>query len=124
MNISAEDAAALIAVTDKTLSAMSEEAFASRLEVYASAVFLRALIDESFIGNPQDLHRRICKTWNRAVTEVPDWPNSELAVPSYRETYSLPWSTFQQAFGDEVGSTRPSDEIMRNASCWAGISIE
>ncbi len=47
MNISPEDAAALIAVTDKTLSAMSEEAFASRLEVYASAVLASSYVKSS-----------------------------------------------------------------------------
>lgn len=50
-----------------------------------SSRFLGALVEESFIKDPKDLHRRICKAWNRARIEVQGWPSTQLTVPSYKE---------------------------------------
>lgn len=59
-----------------------------------STSFLAALESRGLIRNPRQVHRTMCVVWNRAAQTIAAWPNSGLAVPQYRETYSLPWSTF------------------------------
>ena len=46
-------------------------------------------------------HRALCQSWNQAAEKVPGWPERRLAVPSFRNTYSLPLSAFPQSFQDE-----------------------
>jgi integrase len=46
-------------------------------------------------------HRFLCTGWNRAVDLVPGWPEHRFAVPSFRNTYGLPFTDFPQSFQAE-----------------------
>jgi hypothetical protein len=56
--------------------------------------FLTALERHSSIKNPRETHKNMCRVWNKAHAEVPDWPDVVLAEPCYRRAYGLRWSDF------------------------------
>ena len=45
-------------------------------------VFLQALIDESFVKNPEKTQRDIIGIWNKLSEGVPAWPSVRLVLPS------------------------------------------
>jgi integrase len=51
---------------------------------------------------PQDTHRALCVAWNEAVETVPGWPQVRVAVPQYRNWYSLDWELLPQSLRDEL----------------------
>jgi integrase len=59
-----------------------------------SGQFLAALDRHSAIKHVRTTHQDACRAWNRARDLIPGWPDVELAVPCYQETYGLPWSDF------------------------------
>jgi hypothetical protein len=56
--------------------------------------FLVALQQHSAIKDPRTTHQDACRAWNKARHLIPGWPDVELAVPCYQQTYGLPWSDF------------------------------
>ena len=79
-----------------------------------SQLFLTAIVEESFVKDPVKTHQDICRLWNRAVQEVPGWPEVTLTTPRYKQTYSLPLESFPVPFRDEV------DALFTR---WAGTDI-
>jgi hypothetical protein len=39
-------------------------------------------------------HQDACRAWNKARAGVAGWPDVELTVPCYQQTYGLPWAAF------------------------------
>jgi integrase len=64
--------------------------------------FKRALIDESFVGDPAKTHKDIIRTWNKLVDAVPEWPKCKLSVPWDKGTYTIPLNRFPQSLRDEI----------------------
>jgi len=60
----------------------------------ASQAFLAALERHSAIKDPRTTHQDACRAWNNACAQVPGWPDLQLTVPSYQDTYGLRWSDF------------------------------
>jgi integrase len=66
------------------------------------AQFQAALEAESFVKDPAEWARNSIVTWNRAVDEVPGWPQRKLHRQSRRRDYALPLVAFPQSFQDDV----------------------
>ena len=62
------------------------------------ALFLDALRLESFVTEPEKLHRNTCRLWNRARLEVPDWPDRKVTVPVLHQRYCLAWESLPATF--------------------------
>jgi integrase len=59
------------------------------------ARYAEALVEESIVKRPRDLHRVSVKGWNKAADMIADWPQVRLALPaSRRNDFSLPWDAF------------------------------
>jgi hypothetical protein len=57
--------------------------------------YAKALIEESFVKHPHELHRLAVKGWNKAAAMIAEWPQVALAPPaSLRRDFSLPWADF------------------------------
>jgi integrase len=56
--------------------------------------FLVALQQHSAIKDPRTTHQDACRAWNKARHLISGWPDVELTVPCYQQTYGLPWSDF------------------------------
>jgi integrase len=56
--------------------------------------FHRDLVAESIVRDPYEIYRGAAKSWNNAVERIPGWPPQPLTVPSRRQIFSFPWSTF------------------------------
>ena len=67
-------------------------------------VFLQALIDESFVKNPEKTQRDIIGIWNKLSEGVPAWPSVRLVLPSKRNSYTIPLENFPQSFRDDVAA--------------------
>lgn len=52
--------------------------------------------------DPRETHRMACKLWNEAGVKVCMWPKTKIAVPSYRNSYVVPWTTFPVSLKMEV----------------------
>lgn len=64
--------------------------------------FASELIAGTLVGNPRDLHRRVCRLWNEA-TDITGWPQITLAVPDYRTPRTtLPASAFPESFRQDL----------------------
>jgi hypothetical protein len=59
-----------------------------------SEQFLMALEQHSAIKHVRTTHQDACRAWNRARTQVAGWPDVELTVPCYQQSYGLPWPAF------------------------------
>ena len=59
-----------------------------------SQAFLAALERHSSIKDPRTTHQDACRAWNKARDQVQGWPDVELTVPCYQQTYGLPWGDF------------------------------
>jgi integrase len=59
-----------------------------------SQAFLAALEQHSAIKHVRTTHQDACRAWNKARAQVAGWPDVELTVPCYRQTWGLPWSHF------------------------------
>jgi integrase len=67
--------------------------------------FARYLRAETFVTRPNDLLRRTARLWNKAVSEVEDWPQHDLSVPSFRAPRrTIPLSELPQPFQDDVAA--------------------
>lgn len=64
--------------------------------------FLVAMERETFVKRPKVVHGDAVRLWNRAAEQIDGWPDTRLTVPSYRQTYTLPWSAFPHSFRNEV----------------------
>ncbi|SRR6266568_1892400 len=74
-------------------------------EAVDQAVFDRLL--DHMRGNVRvnrwrEQHRRSCQLWNKAGDTVPGWPPFRASVPSYKQSYVLPWSTFPASLRDDL----------------------
>jgi integrase len=56
--------------------------------------FLAALERHSAIKHARTTHQDACRAWNKARDQVPGWPDVELTVPCYQQTWALPWTAF------------------------------
>jgi integrase len=64
--------------------------------------FGRELITGTLVADPQDLHRRTCRLWNEA-TNLPGWPQIDLAVPNYRKpATTIPLTALPGSFRDDL----------------------
>jgi hypothetical protein len=59
-----------------------------------SEQFLAALERHSAIKHVRTSHQDACRAWNKARHLIPGWPDVELAVPCYQQTWGLPWTAF------------------------------
>ncbi len=66
--------------------------------------FLVALEDEAVIRKPRQVHRTMCIAWNRAAETLPTWPSVRMAVPHYKESYSLPWDIFPSSLRQDIAA--------------------
>ncbi|MDR3418348.1 MAG: site-specific integrase [Nevskia sp.] len=48
-------------------------------------------LEASLVDHPHAVHRLACRLWNRAAETIPAWPKQRLQVPSYTDTYAIPW---------------------------------
>ena len=64
--------------------------------------FQMALIQESFIGDPERLTRRTATLWNEASLTVPGWPSRQLTVVDRRNHYTIPIEKFPATFQADV----------------------
>ena len=64
--------------------------------------FRMALENESLVKNHLVVHQHACRCWNKAVNLVDGWPNLQVKVPSYRESYTLDWSAFPSTLKDDT----------------------
>ncbi len=56
-----------------------------------------------FTVKPHDLHKQVARCWNLAREAVPDWPQTILTVPDFRQQpASLPWEAFELSFVEDV----------------------
>jgi integrase len=60
--------------------------------------FLAALERHSAIKHVRTTHQDACRAWNKARRLIPGWPDVQLTVPCYRQTWGLPWATFPASF--------------------------
>jgi integrase len=56
--------------------------------------FLAALEQHSAIKHVRTTHQDACRAWNKARDLIPGWPDVELTVPCYQQTWGLPWAAF------------------------------
>jgi integrase len=68
----------------------------SDVDEAVSSSFLAGIEDKAIIREPRKVHRTLCVCWNR-MAQISPWPLAPLAVPQYRQTYSLPWQDFPPA---------------------------
>jgi integrase len=74
-------------------------------EAVDQAVFDRfgaAILNDSFIRNQRVAHQTAARLWNRAVDNIPGWPQARIAQPRYRRPYVLPLATFPASYQGEV----------------------
>jgi integrase len=64
--------------------------------------FLAWLEAGTLVPKPLALHRRAIVQWNRAVTQVPGWPQRKIAVPCRTNHVRLPLETFPASFHADV----------------------
>ena len=64
--------------------------------------FLQALRQTTLSKNPEAIWRGTAWAWNAAVREVPGWPQVLVAIPSRKQTYTLPWTDFPDTFRTDV----------------------
>lgn len=65
--------------------------------------FHKALIEESLVKNPDQIHCSTVKLWNEAADTVPGWPETRLTIPaSRRQPWTLPLETFPHSFQRDV----------------------
>ena len=60
--------------------------------------FHTALETDGTIRRPRVKAQSAARVWNQCRGNVLGWPQRTLAVPTYRETYTLDWSTFPYSF--------------------------
>ena len=64
--------------------------------------FLTFLVERTLHRKPRHVHRQTCVLWNRAVQQIESWPKRIVAVPGYRDTFSLPLHQFPKSFQSEL----------------------
>jgi len=62
--------------------------------------FHAAIAEEGIVRNPREVHRLACKAWNRVCISTA--VGSPVREPTYRTSYSLPWSTFSPSLKQDV----------------------
>jgi hypothetical protein len=74
--------------------------------------FLVALEQHSAIKHVRTTHQEACRAWNKARVEIVGWPDVELTVPCYQQTWGLPWSDFPASLEAAVNAwfTDPIDD--------------
>jgi hypothetical protein len=60
------------------------------------------LAQGTLVPKPADLHRRAVVQWNRAVEQVPGWPQRRIAVPCRTNHVRLPLETFEASFHADI----------------------
>jgi integrase len=67
------------------------------------AAYYQYLLDHSLRADPKAVYQRTCRTWNAARRSIPDWPDVDLAVPSFRPPkITFPLEDFPASFGAEL----------------------
>ena len=64
--------------------------------------FFLALVNESIVRNPREIHRGAIKSWNNAAERIPEWPKQRLNFMPRRQFFSLSWSEFPPSFEADV----------------------
>ncbi len=64
--------------------------------------FRQALVAESIVRLPDEVHRGAAKSWNNAAERTPGWPQPRLTVSSRQQIFSLPWSAFPPSLEADV----------------------
>jgi integrase len=57
---------------------------------------------ETFKTNPNKRHRDMCVLWNKVVDLLPGSGVRKVTLPSYQQTYTLPWDELPAAFREEA----------------------
>ena len=66
------------------------------------AAFLTALESGGLQDDPRQVHRRACKQWNQGAAAISSWPQQAVGVPSYTNTYAVPWSRFPETLKQDA----------------------
>jgi hypothetical protein len=67
------------------------------------AAFIGYATEVQFTVEPNDLHKQVARSWNRAKEAAPHWPQITLTVPDFRpQAASLPWDAFKLSFVEDV----------------------
>jgi integrase len=64
--------------------------------------FRRAVLDDSLLEHPWATWRQTVLAWNRAVNDVPGWPQVPLVLARKRATYARPLCAFPASFQADV----------------------
>ena len=64
--------------------------------------FYRALVKESIVRHPRQIHRGATKSWNNAAERIPGWPQQRLNFKSRRQFFSLSWNEFPPSLEVDV----------------------
>ena len=67
-----------------------------------ASAYLKALEEESLVKDARRIWRDALTCWNRAVLEVPGWPQQTLSVPPLTQRYGLSPDCFPESFRLEV----------------------
>ncbi len=83
--------------------------FCSRADIPPDAVtgqvfadFADALQNRSLHQAPSVISRGAINSWNRAVTTVPEWPQTVIPIERHSRFYSFAWTAFPASFGKDV----------------------
>jgi integrase len=67
------------------------------------AAFLEHLENNSLRKDPRRAYRNACKWWNQAVTNIPDWPQQSVSVPSFKASpKTIPLDAFPDSFAADL----------------------
>jgi integrase len=66
--------------------------------------FRDTLTKRTTVRRPRQALRETCLAWNRAVEQVPGWPQRRLSVPNHRRDYAMPLSAFPASLATEVAA--------------------
>lgn len=64
--------------------------------------FRKSVELESMRARHKQAYRNTCLAWNHARETVAGWPDIAAVVPSYRDWYALPWSTFPSSLKADI----------------------
>jgi integrase len=64
--------------------------------------FYLALMKESIVRNPREIHRGAIESWNNATERIPGWPQQRLSFRSRRQFFSLSWNEFPPSLEVDV----------------------
>jgi len=65
--------------------------------------FKSALAEESLVAHPRRDHQTACRLWNKMREEIDGWPDIDVIVPRFQETYGADLSRCHPKLAQEIG---------------------